>query len=860
MPTSNGLPPAAIGYIPAPSRRPKEKKVAARCYQLPLPNPDNYSTPMTQRDTTDRLARRTTLLDPEEPIGAVPKRRTQSGIKADTGGASAPQRTQWNLDADQIIEKLKTNQTFKTKTDFNAMGLPIFGDMTRYGVTEEKQLELFSAEVRRLVKIVNSAEPISLEGEDDWFGHTDEDGYGRLNKLSRQLVLAISICLHDVQLQILKHNAHETQLDAFIKSREILLREFGPDAPKDPAETWSQMRLEHVNDKALHCLINYLTGTVIQVLLRTMHGKMWDDNCIIGIAKCAAKIKVVAMDLPYAAEICLSGKREWLRNMERLISQEPNPATNEEKKSEGKTAAEKEVAAMGRVVSVRATRYFKVMHAFGHGLLVILYEVVVALGTDREAALPPHVFESCSIVYDTGFRGRRSRLCQEGNGAIGSSGSREDVHCSSFTFDVCLRAFENLKQRQDRCLKTARGAAAKSTTLVYWKRTELRSEADDLADEMDIFKGDPQEGQLEISLMRDAITALIPFYMVCGGFPSALAWVSRLAMSASDYGDAIAMCFENRFLASFLIRTSEYEAFKKKTQGDDPNVTSVSTCPLAEERALAHGPMSSTAQSRAMMDGDRRLRQQLLQKNKLNNAGLEKMERWIIDNDSIIIEYRKYCWGTLASCAVLIVGGLAIGFSVNERIQGVDPFNISVFCWALAGFIVIFMKSIRVENWPWRDFFRGRVVCRSVSEVLAVSRMEEQLFLTILLRLEPTNVMNKKGPFCAVFMRTNPNLPAFHIDVPFKTESLIAAGLFFIKVESIDGPALAIIRATTKSSYNAVEPQSLSQDESDVKCRDFRDPAKWGRGNEQRNMYGLSTNELSWSRVFGIFWEDAYYQ
>ena len=801
-------------------------------------------------DRAEKIKRRNTLLDPEEPIGALPKRHT--GINGHAG-EYAPRRTRWQLRPETIIEKLKTNRTFKVGLDFDVTGLPVFADLTPYGISEEKQLELFSLEIHRLVNVVNSAEPLELEGEAEWFGQADKDGYARLDKLARQMKLAMAICVHDLELQMLEHHPADSHPDNFRQAREDLLQEFGPDSPKDPVAAWSGMRLTDHNDEAFHAVVNYLTGTITQVLLRTMHGDFWDSNCIISMAKCAAKIKVMAMDLVNATETCLAGKREWTTRMKRITDLEPNPPAAEEKT----TAVGNQLQCLARCIVIRGRRYFEVTHAFGHGILVLLLTATEDVGSNLGAALPPDVFESSSIVYDTGFRGHRSLICQERNGGIGASSNRDEVHCASFSFEVCLNAFESLAQRLPATASKAGGVGG-PTTLLYWKWTEMRSELDEPAHELDIFKGDPRTGQRDLSLMSDVITAFVPFLMTCGRFSRQLASMTKFVISISDHGDPLSMCIETRFLASFMIQTSEHKSFKKRNVAKDREVTSVSESTLAEGRALAEGPMSSTRRSPGLPDN--RLRRKLLEKNKEISHGLEIMNRWTIDSSSIIIQSRRYCWGTLACCAALVFGGLAIGFTVNQRIRGVDPFNISVFCWALAGFMIIFMKSLRVENWPWRDFFKGRVVCRSVSEVTAVSGIDAHLFLSILLRLEVFIQLEKHGPFRGVFVRKADNPPdGFSIDVPFTTESLTDGGYFFIKVRGTNGPALVGIQSPIGMAYQVVKPQSYDKDEEVIKCPEIRETGKWGKGDGQKKLYYTTSNALRWSRVDGLFCGDAYF-
>lgn len=793
---------------------------------------------------TKTPTRRSTLLDPEEPIG--------------TSSEHAPRRTRWDLDAEKIIHKLKKNRTFKAGMDFEVEGLPVFGAMSQYGVSEETELELFSLEIRRLVDAVNSGAPIQLEHDPDWFGLADRDGYGRLDKLAWQLRQAISICFHDLELMMLEYYPVYSRPDHFRKARETLLETFDPDSPRDPASTCNDMRLKEHNNKAFHALVDYLTSTITQVLLRTMQGEFWDDNCIITMARCTTMIKVVSMDLVRAAETSLAAKREWAARMKRNADHEPSPPVfeDEKKKDKEKTPFGKQQQALEKCVVLRAPRYFQVMHAFSNSMLVLLLSISRAICPDPGTTLPPDVFESTSIVFDTGFRGHRSLLCQEKSGGIGASGNRDEVHCASFAFEVCLEAFEDLARRTSPSNRLRTGDSEPST-LVYWKWTEMRTEGDGLHRGLDTFKGESRTDQRELSSMSDVITALIPYLTVCGTFSCEMAAFTRLIMSIPDHGDPVSMCAETRFIASFMVQTSKYDAFSEKAAQDSRDVTSVSKNPIAEKRALAQGPMSSDLRNRGM--SDEQLREGLLHRTTAISKALEVMDRWTFDRSSIIIRSRWYCWGTLACCAVLVVGGLVIGFTVNKRIDGVDPFNISVFCWVLAGFVIVFMKSLRVENWPWRDFFNGKVVCRSVSEVSAVSGIDEQLFLSILLRLEPIIIMNKEGPFRSIFRRVKSDAVGFSIDIPLERESLVDAGCFFIRVESMEGPALVCIRATNGIPYNAVRPHSISREGEHDKCRDIREPHKWGRGGAQKDMYPLCTNHIRWSRVVGLYWGDAYF-
>src|ERR1700759_4739172 len=93
-----------------------------------------------------------------------------------------------------------------------------------------------------------------------------------------------------------------------------------------------------------------------------------------------------------------------------------------------------------------------------------------------------------------------------------------------------------------------------------------------------------------------------------------------------------------------------------------------------------------------------------------------EIESWAIIEDSIRELTRKYS-GIVLTIAILIIGGsLAVPFLVGQRISGVDPFQFVTFGWLLAGAFLVGAKSRYVESWPWHDFLRGHIICRSVSE------------------------------------------------------------------------------------------------------------------------------------------------
>ncbi|KAK1851926.1 hypothetical protein CCHR01_05440 [Colletotrichum chrysophilum] len=145
----------------------------------------------------------------------------------------------------------------------------------------------------------------------------------------------------------------------------------------------------------------------------------------------------------------------------------------------------------------------------------------------------------------------------------------------------------------------------------------------------------------------------------------------------------------------------------------------------------------------------------------------------------------------MAACGILVVGGILAGLLVGERIPGVDPFNIATFAWVLAAFIILIAKSLSVREWPWRDFLRGQVPCRSVSELHTVTGIDEQSILKYLLANDVLTILTTRGPFNICFTRRSED--GFSIDVKSELRTLMTSGIVVVQVEMATGRGLVCL-------------------------------------------------------------------
>jgi hypothetical protein len=181
-----------------------------------------------------------------------------------------------------------------------------------------------------------------------------------------------------------------------------------------------------------------------------------------------------------------------------------------------------------------------------------------------------------------------------------------------------------------------------------------------------------------------------------------------------------------------------------------------------------------------------------------------RMDCWVVAAESITIECRCYVRVVIAFALCIVCGGMAIPFAVGTRIRGVDPFQITSFAWVLAGFIAIVAKSRYVSEWPWpwHDFLRGQVICRSVKDVCDVTGIDSQMVLMYLLREERVNTLRTKGPYNGMFSRKAQDTSGFAIDEAVRLSTRLASGFILLKVLNKHGEHLICldIRKASKGS------------------------------------------------------------
>ena len=797
------------------------------------------------------LSKRTSYLQTNSHSSDDIESPEQLSSKADKRQRSHVDWSLPSLDVKKVQSSLKSHEHFEVKSGYVMSGLPKFDDLTAYGVSSAEESQLWEKEVARLVRVANSPDAVHLGGEEDWFGKADRNGYTNLHKIATQLQDALDICIHDNEMLLIEHMPTQADHAHYRSARDRLLRDYDPDEAKERFQR--HLRLEKNNDRYYHALVNYITSMMLRILLRTMRGALWEEQCVVTIAKFTAKLKTLVNDLPMSASLCLA-KIEEVRFRTRYqtdIEQKMKYDSNRENEpainiplGKTNTKANGRQWQPGRIDA--EMRYFIVMKTFHLGISRLLLSALSNLSSNEDTEMSTDVFDTSVLMYEDYITNRRLLLCSQRDGTIGAAADQRVIASAGAAFEVCLDVWKSLDTApQDKETMT------EDWTQLSWKWTEL-----------DPRTFDPQPHHIsssaKLSTMKNAIYAFVPYSMVCGSFPNLLQDMSSKASLISDPTAPVKPVRQNPFLAVFTVRTSAYMTKRINIFNDD-DACDVSQSVLARGKALARSAMDAMPKmyvDETRIVTDEALRNRRDTDRKIMKKAMKEFSRWVIDETSIVIPNKLYAWGLMAGCVFVVFGGLAMGVTLGNRIRGVDPLGFASYCWILSGFVLLVAKSLRVENWPWSRFFRGQVVCRSLSEVHSVTGMGSQTILAILLRLEPRMNLIKRGPFNAVFSKRGSE--GFAIDTPFHTSTLMEGGLIVVKVQSVVGDALVGIHSDLWTRYDSVSPKGDNANENRVVCRDFLDPGTWMTAAEFP-LYTLSRGDIQWFRVVGLFEKDAYF-
>ncbi|KAF4851221.1 hypothetical protein CGCSCA4_v003611 [Colletotrichum siamense] len=749
-----------------------------------------------------------------------------------------------NVDAEAVCRAVTLHKAFELQEGYVIPDLPKFSDLTSYGdLKEEDDDELCELEARRLVQTANSDTAIRFEGSDSMLGPADAKGYFRLHWLGQRLIQALQICKHDALVVMIEHI--DRNLRGYAGTQERLLAYFDP-ATGDERFSGPLLLQGEEYQRYYHAMVNYLTAVLVKIVLQSFRSTYWINNIIAVIARISAKMKVVGHDLPAATEQTLQNGSDARSRIQKQETK--NAAYYANNPGFGFNRNYKAAPPLQNRAGY-ATKYFSEMDLLHNAVIHMLIDSLSAFAVSNHLAPGVDEFESSIALYESFITSEQILLCEQRDGGIGAASETGVTRAFTAGFEVCLRTWEALEKEPT------------SHTNVSW--TSLKWRCSYVDDEGEL-RPKSRKGAVKLGFMTRVITATVPYAMSSGTFSASLHNLidKILFSSGKDNRFALLLVEQPKMICTAILRTSQYES-RRPTERENSDACPVSETFLLQKRAVGHNENGSSSDtyaqtlSWAVKSPNKTVTLSDREQAKKNlEAVKNKYFKWVTDANAIVISCKWYTWGSLVGCAILVLGGLAVGFTVGDRIHGVDPFNISVFCWVLAGFILLVAKAFRVENWPWSHFLRGQVTCRSVGEVVAVSGVDEQLLLALLLRIDSQIYLRTRGPFDILFLRHTDDIQGgFSIDAPIKMSTAVEGGLIPIKILADWGIGLIFLSARSWSSYNVISSSQNFKEE--LVCKDITHPASWVDGKIP--CYRIRWEEVYIHQVLGVFEQECYF-
>ncbi|CZR66268.1 uncharacterized protein PAC_16169 [Phialocephala subalpina] len=750
---------------------------------------------------------------------------------------------------EDIVEKLEP----KIK---RSKPYPEFDSLDAYHVDAKTAKGLRREEAARLVEVVKDPTQPVLLGDSGFLTSLmgDDDGYQQLSKISKNISTALSLCLLDnecINVKSCTRIANRERLQKLVKQAHVAASIAVPDM---------QMPEPHQHEllKTTFTLIDYISAILARLVSQTASGPFWVTNVTAILAARVAKMKYLLVNLGDSASTAAEKGEDALEESQASGGFSTSLEEEEEECEEalriidantkdGLTSDEE--AAVGS--------YCVEQNKYRSGINAAMKYILLSLRLMNRSALPPTTYEMCVVVYEIGFEGFKTVLFQDRDLEYSASSDRGVLNTAHPALCMLDQILSELKKQQNAQPSSA-GREFEFQTSVEWAYQERNvGGQSSSAGGIDYFELYGSREVLKLRHLADIVTVMVPMIATS---PILLAdFTSFRTMMALTGGvqDVVSSFQEGQFGAFCRLYTSPYD-----TEAQKRGILRLSKA-FAEQR-FSRCKLLTEGKGKW---GDKvwgthttRSPRNLIQK-RLNDCCVD-MQDWVVDESSVTVSNKLYVASVMMFALILGGGGLAIGFTLGERIDGVDPFDLASYTWVLAAFVVLIFKSIRVGDWTWSDFLRWRVRCRSVSELASAAGVHEQLVIAKLLHDDcGGSILLTRGPYNSVFRKQIDGADSgFSIDRPISAATLMLSGLALLKVVVPRGYAIACLDYR-RGTYLTVVEHQRRQDKSSLICDDLsRIPAD----NTKRARVGwymaepvklklTKMDDFKWKRVQGLY-------
>jgi len=754
-----------------------------------------------------------------------------------------------------LMRSLRTADPIHRKSAPNTPDnpLPRFSDLSDYGLNDLNEAQLWELEATRLVASLDEPHSSIQPASTPFFGQNiSTDGFAQLEKLAEQLLCALAICGLDDGPKILfsRPNQSRNAADEAIIAKSFLKletrlqadpsvrrmnqlrqvihtssrrrqvsessesskssessdldddeRDGGPEsqvvndgakavAGNDGAKAVTVLHEEEEVAAEHYHLVDYITATVARLMTIQLRSHEIYGRAIIikAIAKLSTKLKVLFHRLS-AFGLDALHRHEKLRQSFRGLERVDNQSDLSVRFGARAIYTVDNQRDDYKHMSTYTSRYVSEMSEVSAWLLRMMWRVSRDLVIRETRGRAVDEFDISFAVYPTGSQDISTMAFQNRRGHLSGSTSAVAVGLSHRAFTML---YDVAAQTHSRALERG-GSGPSSSTLT------IKTHTDGMGDKV-----------VEMRSMADAISAMVSLSCMDPSINESLRIVCSTVHVSSIVTDLHAKARGFTAFASLcnkppISRTGLPSQPRELQRGRSLSQSILARDSIRVPTALRDLDSRSADRSWGLVRaGERALYSSRSMRNRIAAAA----QHWGVEENAVVIDCRRYTVGIMSVCATLVIGGLAVGFLVGSRIDGVDPFNLTMFSWIIAGFIILIAKAVRVAEWSWRDFLKGRVRCRSVHELATNTGLDDQGIIMHLLSLEDELPIFTKGPYNRVFSRGD--YDGFSIDVKPTIGTLVASGILVVQVLTEWGPALVCLdlRAHGSVLFHD-EPESL---------------------------------------------------
>ncbi|ELQ33229.1 hypothetical protein OOU_Y34scaffold00979g12 [Pyricularia oryzae Y34] len=712
---------------------------------------------------------------------------------------------------------------------------PQFDDIGAYAITEHTVLSetIWRNEANRLFRFLeNPEEPAQFKNR-DFFKVGDEAAHKSLSALADKIFTAMSLCVLDNECITVRFSP---QASSRTRLKKLIMQAQVASQANDGSKRLDREAYER-EQVAMFDLVDYISVVLSRLITQTGAGNHWQASVLCALVKRVAKIKIMLLDLAENADLAAKEGESVLEDSRDARDVSSGMIEEEEECEEIlRIIAAETRDGLTSFQSAQVASYCVNQSKVRSGLDILMRSIIMPLRCLNRSGLGHATYEIAGLVYETGFQGFKTLLYQDRELEYSATSNLDNLKAADPAFRMLnqtVRHMKNLHQGGDPS-DIVRGRDVR--TFIEWTYSGATTghTGDSPA------RNDKKLESLELEYMDEIITVMVPLVTTDPKMVSELNSFRSIVVLSKENRDPVREHEDSDFAAFFRMHTNTFDdergyqsTMRLKTAFDDGYFE---RCRLIDPEAR------NDSSSELIFD----LRAKIME------------HEWVMDETSVVVSCPRYVLSVMAVAVILGAGGLVIGFTVGDRIEAVDPFQIASYAWLFAAFVILVCKSVLVREWSWADFLRSRVRCRSVSELEAVTGFPGQMIIAKLLHDESSGgILSTRGPYNSVFLRRNNE--GFSIDQPISTSTMLMSGLTPLKVVTPKGYALVCLDSRHKTRLRVIEHQADPKEQylvcEDVSRKQRR--AREGDGAAEKlkstKLQLFLTRDVKWKRVLGIY-------